>query len=84
MLRIEILFDKLAAQKPSADVMDALKAEIERILKPQYPDMVTRVAMSSAQSINISGAKINDDKVKIQEILEGIWLDDAWLPEQNN
>lgn len=81
MLRIEVLFDKNAIQKPNSDVLNALESEILRKLKNQYPDMVTRVGFSSQQRVNISGTKIAEDKIKIEEILEEIWLDDGWLPE---
>ncbi|WP_265495074.1 DinI-like family protein, partial [Providencia heimbachae] len=83
MLRIEVLFDKNAPQKPNNNVLDALECEILRKLQTQYPDMVTRVGFSSQQRINISGTKIAEDKLKIEEILEGIWMDDGWLPEEN-
>ncbi|EKT63928.1 DinI-like family protein [Providencia burhodogranariea] len=82
MLRIEILFDKNAPQKPSEMVMLALESEIARKLSPQYPDMVTRVAFSSGQRINISGTKLAQDKTRIEELLEEIWMDDGWIPEQ--
>lgn len=83
MLRIEILFDKNAPQKPSEVVMLALESEIARKLRPQYPDMITRVAFSSGQHINISGTKLAEDKKRIEELLEEIWMDDGWLPEKN-
>ncbi|UBX49006.1 DinI family protein [Providencia alcalifaciens] len=83
MLRIEVLFDKNSPQKPNSLVLQALESEILRKLQPQYPDMVTRVGFSSQQAINISGTKIADDKLRIEEILEEIWMDDGWLPETN-
>ncbi len=81
MLRIEILFDRTAPQKPSSEIINALQSEIERKLKSQYPDMVTRVALSSSATVNISGTKLDKDKERIQEIIEDIWSDDSWLPE---
>ncbi|WP_272582845.1 DinI-like family protein [Providencia sp. PROV261] len=84
MLRIEILFDKNAPQKPSDIILQALETEITRKLSPQYPDMITRVSFSSSQRINISGTKLAQDKARIEEILEEIWLDDGWIPEQNS
>lgn len=83
MLRIEVLFDKNALQKPSTNVLLALESEILRKLQNQYPDMVTRVGFSSQQRVNISGTKMSEDKVRIEEILEEIWLDDGWIPEEN-
>ncbi|EPL9568565.1 DinI-like family protein [Providencia rettgeri] len=83
MLRIEVLFDKNAPQKPSTNVLHALEFEILRKLQGQYPDMVTRVGFSSQQRVNISGTKMSEDKLRIEEILEEIWLDDGWIPEEN-
>lgn len=83
MLRIEVLFDKNAPQKPSPMVLHALESEILRKLQNQYPDMVTRVGFSSQQRVNISGTKMSEDKQRIEEILEEIWLDDGWIPEEN-
>lgn len=82
MLRIEVLFDKNAPQKPSLVVLQALETEILRKLQNQYPDMVTRVGFSSQQRVNISGTKIAEDKTRIEEILEEIWMDDGWIPEE--
>ncbi|MEX9840544.1 DinI-like family protein [Providencia rettgeri] len=82
MLRIEVLFDKNAPQKPSSVVLQALETEILRKLQNQYPDMVTRVGFSSLQRVNISGTKIAEDKTRIEEILEEIWMDDGWVPEE--
>lgn len=82
MLRIEVLFDKNARQKPSPVVLQALETEILRKLQNQYPDMVTRVGFSSQQRVNISGTKIAEDKTRIEEILEEIWMDDGWIPEE--
>lgn len=82
MLRIEVLFDKNAPQKPSSIVLQALETEILRKLQNQYPDMITRVGFSSQQRVNISGTKITEDKIRIEEILEEIWMDDSWIPEE--
>ncbi|HEP0305557.1 TPA: DinI-like family protein [Providencia rettgeri] len=82
MLRIEVLFDKNAPQKPSSIVLQALETEILRKLQNQYPDMITRVGFSSQQCVNISGTKITEDKIRIEEILEEIWMDDGWIPEE--
>lgn len=82
MLRIEVLFDKNAPQKPSSIVLQALETEILRKLQNQYPDMITRVGFSSQQRVNISGTKITEDKIRIEEILEEIWMDDGWIPEE--
>ncbi|MEY0972370.1 DinI-like family protein [Providencia huaxiensis] len=82
MLRIEVLFDKNAPQKPSSVVLQALETEILRKLQNQYPDMVTRVGFSSQQRVNISETKIAEDKTRIEEILEEIWMDDGWIPEE--
>ncbi|ELY3855444.1 DinI-like family protein [Providencia rettgeri] len=82
MLRIEVLFDKNTPQKPSSTVLHALESEILRKLQNQYPDMVTRVGFSSQQRVNISGTKISEDKTRIEEILEEIWMDDGWVPEE--
>ncbi|MEW2740666.1 DinI-like family protein [Providencia sp. PROV130] len=82
MLRIEVLFDKNAPQKPSSIILQALETEILRKLQNQYPDMITRVGFSSQQRVNISGTKITEDKIRIEEILEEIWMDDGWIPEE--
>ncbi|ENY6782668.1 DinI-like family protein [Providencia rettgeri] len=82
MLRIEVLLDKNAPQKPSSIVLQALETEILRKLQNQYPDMITRVGFSSQQRVNISGTKITEDKIRIEEILEEIWMDDGWIPEE--
>jgi DNA-damage-inducible protein I len=82
MLRIEILFDKNAKTKPDLAIMDALSAQINKRMQKQYDEFNLRVAYSSSSSLVISGTKNSQEKENINQILEEIWADDSWLPEE--
>lgn len=80
MPRIEILFDKESGNKPSEKTRNALREQIIKRIGDKYGPLNVRVAMSSAQSIVISGAKTSDATAEINQIIEDIWLDDSWVP----
>lgn len=77
-MRIEVLFDK--KEKIAQGTMEALCKEMEKRITPVYPSARFRVAKSSATALLISGTKDNNEKEKIQSILQEIWEDDSWLP----
>ncbi len=84
MLRIEILFDKNAKQKPSQAVLNALEKEIDKKLADTHENYCLRIAYGSSQSMGISGTANKDEKEAITQLLENIWLDDSWMPEEEN
>ncbi|MGO2306114.1 MAG: DinI-like family protein [Providencia sp.] len=80
MPRIEILFDKESGNKPSEKTRNALREQVIKRIGDKYGPLNVRVAMSTSQSIVISGAKTDDATTEINEIIEDIWLDDSWVP----
>ncbi|EER1220333.1 DinI family protein, partial [Escherichia coli] len=54
--------------------------EIERRLKPHYPEIWLRIDQGSAPSVSVTGARNDKDKERILSLLEEIWQDDSWLP----
>ncbi|RUT64883.1 DinI family protein (plasmid) [Morganella morganii] len=80
MPRIEILFDKENKQKPSEKVRDALREQVLKKIGDKYGQLNVRVALSSSQSMMITGTKNADETEEINEIIQEIWLDDTWVP----
>lgn len=80
MPRIEILFDKENKQKPSEKVRDALREQVLKKVGNKYGQLNVRVALSSSQSMMITGTKNADETEEINEIIQEIWLDDTWVP----
>lgn len=80
MPRIEILFDKENKQKPSEKVRDALREQVLKKVGDKYGQLNVRVALSSSQSMMITGTKNADETEEINEIIQEIWLDDTWVP----
>nr|WP_303621938.1 DinI-like family protein [Providencia rettgeri] len=84
MPRIEILFDKESKQKPSDKTRNALQEQIIKRIGDRFGPLSLRVAMSSSQSLTISGTKTDDEKEEIGQLLEEIWQDDSWIPAWNH
>lgn len=76
-MRIEIMIDK--EQKISQSTLDALEAEIYRNLSQIYPKTAIRIRRSSANGLQLSGVRLDEDKKRVMEILQQVWEDDSWL-----
>ncbi|MHC2597768.1 DNA-damage-inducible protein I [Kluyvera sp. 1366] len=59
-MRIEIMIDK--EQKISQSTLDALESELLKNLHPQYPRMAIRIRKSSANGVELSGLRMDEDK----------------------
>lgn len=75
-MRIEIMIDK--QQKVSEETIEALELEIIKNLQPQYPEMAIRIRKGSANGVELSGLKLDEDKKSVMEILQAVWEDDTW------
>jgi DNA-damage-inducible protein I len=75
-MRIEIMIDK--EQKISQATLDALECELLKNLHPQYPKMAIRIRKGSANGIELSGIRQDDDKKNVMDILQAVWQDDSW------
>lgn len=76
MMRIEIMIDK--EQKVSQATIEALESEIIKNLRTQYPKMAIRIRKGSANGIELSGLRQDDDKKNVMDILQAVWEDDSW------
>ena len=76
-MRIEIMIDK--EQKINQTTIDALESELYRNLRPLYPKTVIRIRKGSANGIELSGVKLDEDKQQVMEIMQHVWEDDNWL-----
>jgi len=75
-MRIEIMID--SQQKVSQETIEALESEIIKNLQPQYPKMAVRIRKGSANGVELSGLKLDEDKKGVMEILQAVWEDDSW------
>ncbi|MCQ4967973.1 DinI family protein [Atlantibacter subterranea] len=76
-MRVEIMIDK--EQKINQSTLEALEAELYRNLRPLYPKTAIRIRKGSANGIELSGVKLDDDKERVMEILQHVWEDDSWM-----
>ncbi|MEG5410882.1 DinI family protein [Enterobacter kobei] len=76
-MRIEIMIDK--EQKISQTTLEALESELYRSLRPLYPKTAIRIRKGSANGLELSGLKLDEDKRQVMEILQQVWEDDSWL-----
>lgn len=75
-MRIEIMIDR--QQKVSQETIEALESEIIKNLQPQYPKMAIRIRKGSANGVELSGLKLDEEKKSVMEILQAVWEDDSW------
>lgn len=75
-MRIEIMIDK--EQKISQGILTALEAELYKNLLPVYPKTSIRIRNGSANRVELSGVKLDDDKKNVMNILQAVWEDDSW------
>ncbi|HFS8222079.1 TPA: DinI family protein [Enterobacter hormaechei] len=76
-MRIEIMIDK--EQKISQATLEALESELYRNFRPLYPKTAIRIRKGSANGLELSGLKLDEDKKRVMEILQQVWEDDSWL-----
>lgn len=76
-MRVDIMIDK--EQKISQAVLDALEAELYRHLCQLYPKTAIRLRKGSANGLELSGVKLDEDKKRVMEILQQVWEDDSWM-----
>lgn len=76
-MRIEIVIDK--EKKISQSVLDALEAELYKRLEPLYSQTSIRIRKGSADGIELSGLKLDEDKAQVMELIQQVWEDDSWL-----
>lgn len=76
-MRIEIMIDK--EQKISQATLEGLESELYRNLHPLYPKTVIRIRKGSANGIELSSLKLDEDKKRVMEIMQLAWDDDSWL-----
>ncbi|MBE4894870.1 MULTISPECIES: DinI-like family protein [Enterobacter cloacae complex] len=76
-MRINITLDK--EQKISQTTLDALEAELYRNLQSIYPKTAIRFRKGSANGVELSGLKLDEDKKRVMEIMQQVWEDDSWL-----
>lgn len=76
-MRVEIIINK--DQKVSEATLSALESELYRHLIPVFPKTSIRIRKGSANGLELSGVRIDEDKRRVMEILQQVWEDDTWL-----
>lgn len=76
-MRIEIMFNKELKISPAT--LDALESELYRNLQAIYPKTAIRIRKGSANGVELSGLKLDEDKKRVMEIMQQVWEDDSWL-----
>lgn len=74
---IEIMLDK--NQKISQSVVDAFREEVHKRVTALFPDAVVQVRQGSYTKIEMPGVKVDEDRRRINDLLQNVWEDDSWL-----
>lgn len=76
-MRIEIMLDK--NQKISQSVADAFGEEVNKRVTALFPDAVVQVRQGSYTKIEMPGVKAEEDRRRLNDLLQNVWEDDSWL-----
>ncbi|EOE4535843.1 TPA: DinI-like family protein [Klebsiella pneumoniae] len=76
-MRVEIKIDK--EQKICQATLEAFETELYRNLTPLYPKTAIRIRKGSANGIELTGLKLDEDKQWVMEIMQQVWEDDSWM-----
>ncbi|WP_418935867.1 DinI-like family protein [Klebsiella pneumoniae] len=44
-----------------------------------FPKTAIRIRKGSANGVELSGLKLDEDKKRVMEIMQQVWEDDSWL-----
>jgi len=76
MMRIEIMLDK--NQKISQSVVEAFREEVSKRVTALFPDAVVQVRQGSYTKIEMPGVKVDEDRRRLNDLLQNVWEDDSW------
>lgn len=76
-MRIEIMLDN--NQKISQSVVDAFREEVHKRVTVLFPEAVVQVRQGSYTKIEMPGVKVEEDRRRINDLLQNVWEDDSWL-----
>lgn len=76
-MRIDIMLDK--NQKLSQSILSAFQIEVSKRVHALFPETIVRVRQGSYTSIEMLGFKLDDDKRRLNDLLQNVWEDDSWL-----
>jgi len=76
-MRIEIMLDK--NQKISQSVVEAFREEVSKRVTALFPDAVVQVRQGSYTRIEMPGVKVDEDRRRLNDLLQNVWEDDSWL-----
>ncbi|MGC0820034.1 DinI family protein [Pantoea agglomerans] len=77
MMRIEIMLDK--NQKISQSVVEAFREEVSKRVTALFPEAVVQVRQGSYTKIEMPGVKVDEDRRRLNDLLQNVWEDDSWL-----
>ena len=66
-------------QKISQSVVDAFREEESKRVTALFPDAVVQVRQGSYIKIEMPGVKVDEDRRRINDLLQNVWEDDSWL-----
>lgn len=76
-MRVEITLDK--NQKLSRSNLNAFLDEVSKRVLALFPETIVRVRQGSYASIEMLGFNLDEDKRRLNDLLQNVWEDDSWL-----
>lgn len=75
-----IHIDVVIAAEQSEKLTNALRVQLEECLSEFTP--VIRVKTGAVSSLNVSGVKDDSEREAVMLMIQQIWEDDSWIPEE--
>lgn len=76
-MRIDIMLDN--NQKISQSVISAFHDEVTKRVHALFPETIVRVRQGSYTRIEMLGFKLEEDKRRLNDLLQNVWEDDSWM-----
>ncbi len=66
-------------QKTSQSVVDAFREEVDKRVIALFPNAVVQVRQGSYNKIEMPGVEVDEDRRRLNDLLQNVWADDSWL-----
>lgn len=70
---------KSCSMRISQSEADAFREEVHKRVTALLPEAVVQVRKGSYIKIEIPGVKVDEDRRRLNDLLQNIWEDDSWL-----
>jgi len=60
-------------------VINAFHEEVSKRVCALFPETIVRVRQGSYLKIEMLGVSLNEDKLRLNDMLQNVWEDNSWM-----